>query len=59
MERDDREELARKLNERGIRGGSQRPSWRYVTHYGITSDDIDYALDVIDSTFRETRILSV
>ena len=59
VERDDREELARKLNERGIRGGSQRPSWRYVTHYGITSDDIDYALDVIDSTFRETRILSV
>ncbi len=53
-ERDDREELARKLNERGIRGGGQRRLWRYVTHYGITSDDIDYALDVIDSTFRET-----
>ena len=54
VERDDRDELARKLNERGIRGGGQRPRWRYVTHYGITSDDIEYALDVIDSTFRET-----
>ena len=53
VERDDREELARKLNERGIKGSGQRRTWRYVTHYGITSDDVDYALDVIDSTFRE------
>ena len=49
----DREELARKLNERGIRGGGQRPQWRSVTHYGIASEDIDYALDVIESTLRE------
>ena len=47
-------EVARCLSERGIkvnpRGGGR---WRMVTHYGITPDDIDYALDVIDSTFRE------
>ena len=50
----DSTELSRKLNERGIKGG--RPGvrrWRFVTHYGITSDDIDYALDIVEDTFRE------
>ena len=46
-------ELARKINERGVKGGSPERRWRFVTHYGITSDDIDYTLDVVDSTFRE------
>ena len=59
VEREDGDELAHKLNERGIRGWRQRHIWRYVTHHGITSEDIDYALDVVDSTFREPRILSV
>ena len=45
--------LSRKLNERGIKGGSSQRRWRFVAHCGITSGDIDYALDVIDSTFRE------
>ena len=27
--------------------------WRFVTHYGITSGDIDYTLDVMDSVMRE------
>ncbi|MCL0028911.1 low-specificity L-threonine aldolase [Dehalococcoidia bacterium] len=54
VERDDRAGLARKLEERGIKGAVRQPLWRYVTHYGITSDDIDYALDIIESTFRET-----
>ena len=54
VDRDDRDELARKLEQRGIKGAGHPPLWRYVTHHGITSDDIDYALDVIDSTFRET-----
>ena len=48
-----RSELYRRLNERGIKGGSPDRSWRYVAHYGITSDDIDHALDVIESTFQE------
>ena len=51
--RGDPAELARKINERGVKGGSPERRWRFVTHYGITSDDIDYALDVVDSTFRE------
>ncbi len=46
-------EVARRLEERGIKGGAPRRTWRFVTHYGITADDIDYALDVIDSTFRQ------
>ncbi len=50
---DDPATLARKLNERGIKGGSAQRRWRFVPHYGITSEDIEYALDVIDSTFRE------
>ncbi len=45
--------LSRKLNERGVKGGSPQRRWRFVSHYGITSDDIDHALDIIDSTFRE------
>ena len=45
--------LSRKLNERGIKGGSPQRRWRFVPHYGITSDDIDHALDIIDATFRE------
>ena len=45
--------LSRKLNEHGIKGGSPQRRWRFVSHYGITSDDIDHALDIIDSTFRE------
>ena len=46
-------ELARRLNEMGIKGGSPQRTWRYATHYGITSEDIDYALDIIESTFTE------
>ena len=46
-------ELARTLGERGIKGGMPVRKWRFVTHAGITPDDIDYALDVVESTFRE------
>ena len=46
-------EIARKINERGIKGGAPKRRWRFVTHYGITADDVDQALDVVDSVFRE------
>ena len=46
-------ELTRKINERGIKGGSPARRWRFVTHYGISSGDVDYALDVINSVMRE------
>ena len=46
-------ELARRLGERGVVVTPGRPMWRFVTHYGITPDDIDYALDAIESVFRE------
>ena len=46
-------ELTRALNERGIKGGSPARRWRLVTHHGITGDDIDYALGVIEATFKE------
>ena len=46
--------FARKLNERGILGGGAQKRWRYVTHYGITEDDIDYTLDVFEATYKDT-----
>jgi threonine aldolase len=46
-------EILQKLDERGVRALSLPAGWRFVTHYGITSDDIDYALDVVESTFKE------
>ena len=49
----DPSELARKLNERGIKGGSPARRWRLVTHHDTTGDDVDYALDVIEATFKE------
>ena len=45
-------EILNKLDERGVRALSLPAGWRFVTHYGITSDDIDHALDVIEDTFR-------
>lgn len=48
------QELSTKLEERGVKGdASYSSNWRFVTHYGITADDIDYALDTVDSVFRE------
>ena len=49
-------ELARRLGERGVVVNPRRPKWRFVTHYGITPDDIDYALDVVESVFREYAV---
>ena len=49
----DRVLMTRKLEERGVKGGRPIRRWRFVTCYGITSDDVDYALDVIEDTFRE------
>jgi threonine aldolase len=53
VEAGDPAELARKLDETGIKGGQPTRRWRLVTHSDIGSDDIDYALDVIESVFRE------
>jgi threonine aldolase len=51
----DRAGLARKLNERGVLGGGAQKRWRYVTHYGITEEDIEYTLDVFKTAFDETN----
>jgi threonine aldolase len=51
----DRAGLARKLNERGVLGGGAQKRWRYVTHYGITEEDIDYTLGVFKTAFDETN----
>jgi threonine aldolase len=46
-------EILQKMDERGVKALSLPGGWRLVTHYGITSDDIDYALDVIRDVFKE------
>ena len=43
----DRAELTRKLEAKGVKGGSSAKRWRFVTHYGITAADVDYTLDVL------------
>ena len=45
-------ELLSKLAERGLKG-SKPNRWRFVTHYGITADDVDFALDVVATTLKE------
>jgi threonine aldolase len=45
----DRGEIVSKLENEGIKGGTSSKRWRFVTHYGITSGDIDYVLDVMKS----------
>ena len=46
-------ELALRLDGMGIKGGSSQRRWRFVTHYGLTSDDIDYTLHAVQTTFRD------
>jgi len=54
IERDDWPDLHRKLVERGVKGGGGGKRWRYVTHYGITEDDIDYTLETVRDVFSES-----
>ena len=46
-------DIASSLERLGIKGGTGDKNWRFVTHHGITPDDIDHALDLVDSVFRE------
>jgi threonine aldolase len=46
-------DLTRRINAQGIRGGAPIRRWRFATHHGIDASDVDYALDIIDTTFRE------
>ena len=48
-----RGEIGRRIAEHGVKGGSPRGRWRFVTHSGISAGDVDYALDVVESVFRE------
>ena len=51
IERDDWRDLHRQLVERGVKGGGGGRRWRYVTHYGITEEDIDYTLETVRDVF--------
>jgi threonine aldolase len=49
----DQDEVHRILDARGVRGLILDEGWRFVTHYGVTAEDIEYALGVIEKTFTE------
>ena len=46
-------EVGRRLEERGVLVSAERDVWRWVTHYGITSEDIDYTLDAMGQIMRD------
>ena len=45
-------ELAAALKERGVLANGRHNWVRFVTHHGITSEDVDEALDAIASVVR-------
>jgi len=56
VDTDRQSELARCLDERGVKVLPRSPRWRMVAHNDISTDDVDYALDVIDNTVRDFAI---
>lgn len=46
-------EIQRRIEARGVRFLPLSDGWRLVPHYGITGDDIDYSLEVIEGVFKE------
>ena len=47
VEHPNKNELMKKLESNGIKGASPYSRWRFVTHYGVVSEDIDYVLEVM------------
>jgi threonine aldolase len=45
--------IMHEINKRGVKGGAPTRPWRFVTHYGITPDDIDYTLEVMETVMRD------
>lgn len=46
--------VPQKLAERGVMVGDRGNNmWRLVTHNDVSSDDVDYALDVVESTVKD------
>ncbi|MBR61619.1 MAG: threonine aldolase [Dehalococcoidia bacterium] len=49
----DQPKLLNELENNGVRGLILDEGWRFVTHYGITEEDIDWALPIINRTFKK------
>jgi threonine aldolase len=45
-------QLAQKLQEQGISGPNASTRWRFATYHDIAAEDIDVALEIIETTFR-------
>ena len=41
-------EISKKLKEKGINGGAETSRWRFVPHYGLTKEDIDYVAETLN-----------
>ena len=41
-------EISKKLKEKGINGGAETNRWRFVPHYGLTKEDIDYVAETLN-----------
>ena len=52
VEHPNKNELMKKLESEGIKGASPYSRWRFVTHYGVDSEDIDYVLEVMANAMR-------
>ncbi len=46
-------EISNKLKEKGINGGSDSNRWRFVPHYGLTKNDIDYVVKNMDELINQ------
>ena len=45
--------LHSKIGSYGVKGGGSSRRWRFVTHYGITSEDVDYTLEVMNRALKD------
>jgi len=46
-------QLHRKIGSYGIKGGGSSRRWRFVTHYGIMVEDVDYTLEVMNLAIED------
>ena len=56
VEVDSPAELSRRLDERGVKALPRVTRWRMVTHNDIDSEDVDYTLDVFETTVKELAV---
>ena len=41
-------EISKRLKEKSINGGAETNRWRFVPHYGLTKENIDYVAETLN-----------